>query len=131
MRTSALTSGGLSVLAANVERAVAVAGANDLVRDALGLLLHLFEAPADEALGAEDRVLGVRDGLPLGDLADENFALVVPCDDARSRACPLLVDDHLGLAPFHDRDDAVRRAEVDHAPMILPMAARRPSSRSA
>ena len=36
----------------------------------------------DEALGRVDRVLGVRHRLALGDLADEDLALVVPRDDA-------------------------------------------------
>jgi len=51
--------------------------------------------------------------LTLGDLADEHLALVVPGDDARRRPGALLVHDHLGLSPFHDRDHAVGRAEVD------------------
>jgi hypothetical protein len=95
------------------EGAIAVVRANDLVRDALQLFLHLFKAPADEALGAEDGVLGVGHCLSLGDLADQHVRLVVPSDHARRRACPLLVDDHLGLAPLHDRHDAIGRAEVD------------------
>ena len=110
----ALTSGGADLLAAHVEDALSpFLARDDLVGDALDLLGHLFEAAADEALGAEDGVLGVGHGLALGDLADEDLALVVPCDDARRDARALLVDDDLGLAPFHDRDDAVGRAEVD------------------
>ena len=104
---------GAYLLAADVERTVAVGGAHGLVGDSLGLLARLLELAADEPLGAVDGVLGVRHGLPLRDLTDEHLALVIPCDDARRDARTLFVHDHLRLAPFHDRDDAVRRPEVD------------------
>jgi hypothetical protein len=89
------------------------AGALDLVRDALHLFRNLFELSPDEALGAEDGVLGVRDRLALRDLPDEDAALVVPRDDAGRDERAFLVDDDLGLTSNHDGDDAVGRAEVD------------------
>src|SRR5262249_21367592 len=100
-------------LAANVERAVAIRRADDLVRHAPRFFTHLFEAPPNETFRAEDGVFRIRDGLPLGDLADENLTLVVPGDHARRDARALLVHDDLGLPPFHDRDAAVRGAEID------------------
>ena len=66
------------LLATDVELGVTVAGARRLVRDALQLLADLFVAAPDETLGAEDGVLRVGDGLTLGDLADQDLALVVP-----------------------------------------------------
>jgi hypothetical protein len=51
--------------------------------------------------------------LALRDLTHENFALVVPGDDARRGARALLVHDDLGLTAFHDSHAAVRRSEVD------------------
>src|SRR6202034_1195584 len=66
-----------------------------------------------EGLRAVDRILRVRHGLPLRDLTDEHLVLIVPRYDARRDARALLVDDHLGLAPFHDRNHTVRRPEVD------------------
>src|ERR1039458_865466 len=57
------------------------------VGSALHLLPHLVEAAPDEALGAEDGVVGVAHGLALGDLSDQDLALLVPI--GRERAPPL------------------------------------------
>ncbi len=71
------------------------------------------ELASDEALHREDGVLGVGEGLALGDLADEALALGGEADDRRRRARPFLVGDDLGRAPLHDRHAGVRGAEVD------------------
>ena len=107
------TSGGRDLLAADLEGRLAVGAAHDLVRDALGLVGHLLEAAADEALGRVDGVLGVGDRLPAGDLADQDLALVVPGHHRRGQPRTLLVGDHLGLLALHDRDDRVGGPEVD------------------
>ena len=71
-------------------------------------------------LARVDRVLGVGDGLALGDLADEDLALVVPGDHGRRDARALLVDDDLGLRPSMI---ATKLLVVPRSmPMILPMA---------
>ena len=57
---------------------------------------------ADEALGREDGVFGVGDGLVAGDLTDEDLALVVERDHRRRGATALFVGDDLGLFALHD-----------------------------
>ena len=101
------------LLAAGFDPGVAVRTLDELERDALGLLLTLFEAAADEALGRVDRVFRVGHGLTLGDRTDQDLALVVPSDDGGREARSLFVDDDFGFLAFHDGHDAVGRAEVD------------------
>src|SRR5262249_1293186 len=79
----------------------------------LHLVRHLVEATAHEALDRVDRVLGVRHGLPLGDLADEALPGLRVRDDGRRGAAALAVRDDLGVPALQDGDDAVRRAGVD------------------
>jgi hypothetical protein len=102
------------LLARDLEGAVAVVAPHDRERHALVVILRdLVEATADEALGREHRALGVGDALALGDLADEDLALVVPGNDRRRDAIAFFVDDHFRLFAFHDRDHGVRGAQVD------------------
>ena len=70
-------------------------------------------APAHEALDRVDGAPRVGDGLALGRVADEAFALVGEGDDAGRQAVAFLVGDDLDLAAFHDRDDRVGGAQVD------------------
>ena len=77
------------------------------------LLRDLAVLPAHEALDRENRVFGVGDRLPLGDLADQPLAVLREADDGRRGAPAFLVDDDRGLPAFHDRDDRVGGAEVD------------------
>ena len=69
--------------------------------------------PAHEPLDREDRVFGIGDGLPLGDLTNEPFAVFGETDHGRRDAGALLVDDDGGLPAFHHGNDRVGRAEVD------------------
>ena len=103
------------LLAARLDPGVAVVGLDDLVGDDLDVLLDgvLVEAAADQALDRVQRVLGVGDRLALGRLADDDLAVLLEGDDGGRRAIALGVLDDPGLAPFHDRDTRVRRAEVD------------------
>jgi hypothetical protein len=69
--------------------------------------------PAHEALDRENRVFGVGDRLALGHLADQPLTFFREADDRTASCVRLLVHDDGGLAAFHDRDNRVRRAEVD------------------
>jgi hypothetical protein len=86
---------------------------HDLVGDARGLGLHLGHLPAHEALDREDGVLGVGHGLTLRDLADEALAVLAEADHGGRGPTPFRVRDDDGVAPLHDGDDRVGRAEVD------------------
>ena len=86
---------------------------DDFIRNALDLVLDLAHAAAHEALDGKDGVLGVGDGLALGDLADEALAVLREANDRWGRATALGVRDDDRVAAFHDRDDGVRRSEID------------------
>ncbi len=58
-------------------------------------------------------LLGIGDGLPLGDLADEPLAVLGEGDDRRGGASALRVGDDDRIAALHDRDDRVGRSQVD------------------
>src|SRR5262249_28236991 len=73
----------------------------------------LVELAPDETLDREDRVPRVGDRLPLRRRADQDLAVFLVRDDRRRRARAFGVLDHLRLAALHDRDTAVRGAEVD------------------
>ena len=84
-----------------------------VVGHARGVVAELVETAAHETLGRVDRAFGVGDGLSLGDLTDENLALVVPRHYGRCNPVTLLVDDDLRVLALHHRDDGVGRPEVD------------------
>ena len=82
-------------------------GGEVLVVDLLGpvrahVTLHRADGPVD-----------VGDGLPLGDLTDEDLAGLGERDHGRRGAGTFCVGDDGGFATFEDGDDAVRRTEVD------------------
>ena len=101
------------LLAVDLDARVAVRAADDLVRDHRLLLAHLGLLAADEALDGEDGAAGVRDGLALGDGADEALAALGEGDDRRGGPAALGVGDDRGLAALEDGHARVRRAEVD------------------
>ena len=101
------------LLVADLDLHVVVRPADDLVRDHLLFGLDLAVPAAHEPLDRVDRSAGVRDGLPLGRLADQNLPLVGERHDAGRQPIAFLVGDDLHLAPFHDRDDGVRRAQIN------------------
>jgi hypothetical protein len=68
---------------------------------------------AHGALDRADGAIWVRDGLPLGDLADEDLAALREGDDGRRGASALGVGDDGGLATLKHRHYRVSRAEVD------------------
>ena len=53
------------------------------IRHHLHFLGHFVEAPAHEALDGEHRVLGIGDGLALGDLSDQPLARLGEAHDRR------------------------------------------------
>ena len=67
---------------------------------------------ADVALDGADRAVRVGDRLTLGDLADQDVA-VLEGDDRGGGAGTLGVGDDCGLAPFEGGDDTVGGAKVD------------------
>ena len=89
---------------------------DDLVRHVLDRLLddRVVELAAHEALDREDRVLGVRHGLPARDGAYEPLAgLRVDRDDRRRDPASFGVLEHGRLAGFEDSHRRVGRPEVD------------------
>jgi hypothetical protein len=75
--------------------------------------VHLGLLAAHEALDREDGVGGVRDGLALGDGADQALAALREGDDGRRRTAALRVLDDRRLAALEDGHTRVRGAEVD------------------
>src|SRR6267143_414500 len=63
------------------------------LRDDLELLEHLVVATPHEPLDREHGVLGIRDRLPLGHLADENLAFLREPHDRGCQPTALLVRD--------------------------------------
>jgi hypothetical protein len=84
-----------------------------LVRDEPHLLADLVVAPPHEPLDGEDGVLGVRHGLPLGDLTDEPLPLLGERHNRGRRPLPLGTRYDRCLAALHDGDARVRRSQVD------------------
>ena len=68
---------------------------------------------AHVALDGPDGAVDVGDRLPLGDLADEDLAVLGERDDGRRGAGALGVGDDRRLAALEDADDGVGGAEVD------------------
>ena len=97
------------LLAAHVDPRVPVGRPCNLVGHAGRFGRHLVVFAAHEALDREDRVLGVRHGLPLGDLPDEPLAVLGEGHHGRRRPRAFLVHDHGRLTAFHDRYHRVGR----------------------
>jgi hypothetical protein len=92
---------------------VAIGGGDDLVGHALVGLGEFGELAADEALGGENGVFRVGDGLAFGGLADEALAVFGESDHRGGGAGTFRVFQHDGLAAFHDGHAGVGGAEVD------------------
>jgi hypothetical protein len=123
-----LLSGKLLADGGAVELDVPVAVAHDAVRDLPGLVVDLGHLAADEALDGEEGVLGVDDGLALGDLAYEALPGLGVGDDGGRGAVALGVGDDGGLAALHGRHGGVGGAEVDpHHLLARDPQHRRPS----
>jgi hypothetical protein len=101
------------LLAVDVDAAVAVLGALDLVGDHLHLFADFFVATPHEALDRVDGVLGIGHRLALGDLADQTLAGFGEGDNRGGGPAPFGVGENLGLSPFQHGDHAVGGAQVD------------------
>src|SRR5690606_27850065 len=65
------------------------------------------------ALDRTDRPVHVGDGLPLGDLTDQDLAVLRERDHGRRGPRALRVRDDGGLTALENRDDGVGRPQVD------------------
>src|SRR3546814_2742812 len=94
---------------------LSVAALGYVIRDKLHVLLGqgIIEPAADQALYSKDSVIGIGDGLTLGRLTDQAFAILGKSHDRWRCACPFRIFDDLRFATIHDCDTAVRRAKVD------------------
>src|SRR5690606_25892180 len=103
------------LLAVHFDPGITVVGLDDLVGHQTDVLLHhaFVEATTDQALHRIEGVVRVGDGLTLGGLADEDFAVVGVGDDRRSGTTTLGVLDHLDVAVFQDGDAGVGGPPVD------------------
>ena len=103
------------LLALDLDPGISVRTGHDLVGDHSLVLLRdrVVVAPADQTLDREDGVLRIGDALPLGGLADQNFAAVREGDHRRRGPRALGILDHLGRVALHDGDARVGRSEID------------------
>ncbi len=102
------------LLALGLDPGVAVAAVDDVERQVLLVLgqIRVVEAAPDQALDAEDGVVGVGDCLALGGLPDQSLVIGEGDDRGRgARAFGIL--DHPGLRSVHDGDAAVGGPQVD------------------
>ena len=101
------------LLAAHVDAGRAAGPFDDVEGDGLRLLGDLVEMPADEALRGVDRALRIEDRLAPGELPDQAFAVFGEGHHGRRGPRPLGVRHDRRLAALPDRDDRVRRAQID------------------
>jgi hypothetical protein len=109
-------------LFAGLDAHVAVARALDAIRDHLHFFADFIEAAAHEPLDREDRVFGIGDGLPLGDLSHQALAGLAEGNDRGSNAATFRVLDDGGLIAFHHRDNGVCGAQVDADDFAHPLS---------
>ena len=112
-RIIAEISGGEYFLPLISTRASFDVAAHHLVGDHLHLFGDFVVAPPHEALDRKNRVLGVGDGLPLGDLADQPLPALGERHDGRRGAVAFLVGNDGRLPAFHDGHHGVRGSQVD------------------
>src|SRR3546814_15564009 len=84
---------------------IAVAALGDVIRDKLHVLLGqgIIEPAADQALYSKDSVIGIGDGLTLGRLTDQAFAILGKSHDRWRCACPFRIFADLRFATIQDR----------------------------
>ncbi len=85
----------------------------DLLRGVLLVIDGNRPVGAHVTLDRPDRPVHVRDGLALGDLADQDLSVLGERHDGRRRARSLGVRDNLRLATRQDGDDGVGGAQVN------------------
>ena len=104
---------GLAQVGLGVLLELAEGAGGDLLRGVLLVVDLLGPVGAHVALDGGDGAIDVGDGLALGDLADEDLALLGEGDDRRGGAGALGVRDDGGLAALEDGDGGVGGAEID------------------
>src|SRR5918994_1029063 len=101
------------VLVVDLYAIVPARGRLDLVAHALGLSLHVTEAPPHKALDRIDRALRVRDSLPPSQLPYQPLTTPpVEGHHRRRRPLPLRVGDYRRIATLEYRNPTVGRAQV-------------------
>ena len=88
-------------------------GSLNFVGHLFDLFAHFVEAATHESFDRIDGILGVGDGLALGDLTNQAIAIFGKRHDRRGRATTFGVRDDDRLAPLHDRDYRVSRSQVN------------------
>jgi hypothetical protein len=102
-------------LVSQLDAHVAVRALDDAVARGHERVLDLRRVPLapDEALGRIDRVLRVRDRLPLRDVTDQALSRLGDGDDTGRRLVAATIRDHDRRIAFHHSDTRVGRPEVD------------------
>jgi hypothetical protein len=111
------------VLVPQVDARIVVRSLDDPVRHVLQRRLDLraVELAADQALARVDRVLGVRDRLPLRDVTDEALARLGDRDHRRRDLVPAAVRDDDRSSTLDDCDARVEGAEIDADDLLHPL----------
>ena len=92
---------------------VAIGGSHDFVGNEFAFAVTFGEFASHQAFDGEDGVLGVGDGLTLGGLSDEAFAVFGESHDGGGGTVAFRVGNDLVFTVIHDSHAAVGRAEVD------------------
>ncbi len=94
---------------------VTVVGLGDGVRHDLQIALYfvIFETTANQTLDSEQRVLRVGDGLALGRLTNQDFAVIGIGNDGRSSTVAFRVLDHASMVAIQNSDAGVGSTQVN------------------
>ena len=90
-----------------------VARLHDLVGDHLHFFVDFVEAASHETLDRINRVFGIGDRLPFGDLPNQPLPGLGECDDRRGSPAAFFIRDDLGLAALHHGDAGVGGSQVN------------------
>ncbi len=103
------------LLAARLDPGIAVVVLDDFVRHEVVVFLHfrLIKSPTDQALDREQGILRIGNRLPLGRLADGDFAVFHKGDHRGRGPVAFTVFNDAGLAALHDRHAGIGRTQVD------------------
>ena len=100
-------------LAGHIHLDPAVLAGDHLVGDLLGLVGHLAEQTAHEALDGVDGVAGVHRRLAPGQCPDEALPAAGECDHGGGGATAFGIGDDGGLSALHHCHHAVGGTEID------------------
>ena len=97
----------------DVHPGVAIFFLDDFVGHHLHFFRDLVETAPHEALDRENRVLGVGDSLPFGNLTDEPFIALGESNDRRRRTAAFGIRDDRWVPAFHHGHDRIGGSQVD------------------